>query len=96
VPRAGLNVKLKRAYEAPAKITVEELDQRLDLLNRGQCWIVRRLREALPKIDDDALHFDLKDMLEIHERTIEECAALKKRAATAGVSQRRQSSLSVP
>jgi hypothetical protein len=35
-------------------------------------------------------------MLEIHERTIEECAALKKRAATAGVSQCRQSSLSVP
>lgn len=58
-------------------LAIEEPDQRLDLLNRGQGWIVRRLREALNKIDDDALHGDLKDMLEIHERTIEECTALK-------------------
>jgi hypothetical protein len=76
-------------------LAVEEPDQRLDLLNRDQGWIVRQLREALPKIDDDALHGDLKDMLEIHERTIEECTALKG-AATSGVSQCRQSSLSVP
>jgi hypothetical protein len=47
---------------------------RLDLLNRGQSWVVRKLRDAVPRIRDDALRCDLKDMLERHERNIQSCA----------------------
>ena len=49
---------------------------RLDFLNRGQGWIVKRLKEALPKIADAQLHADLADMLDVHERNIARCAGL--------------------
>ena len=44
---------------------------RLELLNRGQGWIVRKLREVLPRIDNAVLHADLTEMLLVHERNIE-------------------------
>lgn len=47
---------------------------KLDLLNRGQGWVVRRLRRMLPKIADPELHRDLRDMLEAHDRNILRCA----------------------
>jgi 5-formyltetrahydrofolate cyclo-ligase len=56
-------------------LAVKEPDRRLDLLNRGQGWVARKIREALPRIEDDALHHDLKDMLELHERNIAACEA---------------------
>lgn len=59
-------------------IALKERDQRLDLLNRGQGWVVRQLREALPRIDDSALHADLRDMLAVHERNIEACTRLRR------------------
>jgi Domain of unknown function (DUF6306) len=37
-------------------IAFKEPDQRLDLLNRGQGWGVHKLREALLRIDESALH----------------------------------------
>jgi hypothetical protein len=49
---------------------------RLHLLDRGQGWVVRKLREALPRIGDDALHADLREMLVTHERNIVRCNAL--------------------
>jgi len=49
---------------------------RLDFLNRGQGWVVKRLRETLPKIADAQLHADLADMLAVHERNIARCAGL--------------------
>lgn len=63
-------------------IALNEFDQRLDLLNRGQSWIVRRLREALLRIDDDALRHDLNDMLSVHERNIAICTQLKQTLKT--------------
>lgn len=56
------------ALEAPA--------ERIELLNRGQGWVVRKLRDAVGRIEDAALLDDLKDMLEVHERNIERCDAL--------------------
>ena len=53
---------------------VEALDDQLALLNRGQGWVVHRLREAIPRIADDPLHADLQGMLETHEHNIERCA----------------------
>lgn len=57
-------------------MAVQDPAQRLDLLNRGQGWVVRKLREALPKIEDDALHRDLAEMLDVHERNIAHCSTL--------------------
>jgi len=49
---------------------------RLALLNRGQDWVVRRLREATARIADGALLTDLGDMLEAHRHNIDRCEAL--------------------
>jgi 5-formyltetrahydrofolate cyclo-ligase len=57
-------------------IALKGAAQRLGLLNRGQGWVVRKLREALPRIDDGALHKDLREMLEVHERNIATCTQL--------------------
>ena len=57
-------------------LALEGLEERLRLLDRGQGWVARKLREALPQIADDRLHGDLRDMLETHERNIEGCAQL--------------------
>ena len=54
-------------------IAMEGYVQQLAFLNRGQCWVVRKLREALPRLRDAALATDLRQMLEVHERNIEAC-----------------------
>jgi hypothetical protein len=46
------------------------LPERIAFLNRGQGWVVRKLREMLPKVRDDALHRDLTEMLHSHEANI--------------------------
>lgn len=56
-----------RNLEAPA--------ERLSLLNRGQSWVVSRLRQALPRIGDDEVHRELQEMLEVHLASIERCEA---------------------
>lgn len=58
-------------------IALKTLAERLDFLDRGQGWVVAKLRDALPRIGDDALHRDLKTMLDVHERNIRQCAALR-------------------
>lgn len=44
--------------------------QRLSFLNRGQGWMARRLEQELPRIRDDLLHADLKEMARRHRETI--------------------------
>ena len=51
-------------------IATSDLSARLELLNRGRSWVVKKLREALPKIKDDRLHGRLKAMLIAHESCI--------------------------
>jgi hypothetical protein len=58
-------------------MAIEDPVQRLDFLDRGQGWVVRKLREALPGIADDALRADLADMLETHERNLARSAKLR-------------------
>jgi len=48
--------------------------ERLALVNRGQDWVVRKLREALPRIEDGALAKDLSVMLASHEDNIAKVA----------------------
>lgn len=50
--------------------------ERIELLNRGQGWVVRKLRENLSRIDDLALRVDLQLMLAVHERNIDLCTQL--------------------
>jgi nitronate monooxygenase len=51
------------------------LEARLGFLNRGQEWVVRKLEEILPQLDEGDLRRDLAQMLELHARNIAECAA---------------------
>lgn len=45
--------------------------ERLEFLNRGQLWVVRKLEKLMPRIRDDALHADLKGMAEKHRANID-------------------------
>lgn len=56
-------------------IAIADLSVRFKFLNRGQGWVVRKLREALPKIRDDGLHDRLAAMLAAHEANIKKVAA---------------------
>lgn len=47
-----------------------DLKERIAFINRGQGWVVRKLREMLPKVRDDRMHADFKAMLESHEENI--------------------------
>ena len=57
------------------------LPERLAFLNRGQGWVVKKLREMMPKVRDDALHRDLAEMLESHVANIDRTNAALKSAA---------------
>jgi hypothetical protein len=49
---------------------IEDLKARLVFLNRGQGWVVRKLREMLPRVSDEALCVDLAHMLSSHVANI--------------------------
>jgi hypothetical protein len=51
-------------------LAIEALPERMAFLNRGQGWVVKKLREMLPKVRDDGLHRDLSEMLASHEVNI--------------------------
>ncbi|MBX6369979.1 MAG: hypothetical protein IRZ04_18515 [Rhodospirillales bacterium] len=83
-----LCLQIERLGEAPTKKTgdfyqkvmaLDGMDARLRLLDRGQGWVVRKIREVLPRIVDGALRKDLGDMLATHERNIEACKRLSAR-----------------
>ncbi len=50
---------------------IDDLRERIVFLNRGQGWVVRRLREMLPRVRDEALQADLTQMLRSHENNID-------------------------
>lgn len=50
---------------------------RLALLDRGQAWVVRKIAESLPRLQDDSLHADLAEMLEVHERNLARSGGLR-------------------
>ena len=73
-------LKQLKALNAPAStkvgafkdkaLAIEALPERIAFLNRGQGWVVRKLREMLPKVRDDGLHRALSEMLASHEVNI--------------------------
>jgi hypothetical protein len=52
-------------------MAIDDIAERIAFLNRGQGWVVRKLREMLPKVRDDSLHRDLTEMLQAHEANID-------------------------
>ncbi|MGH7033761.1 MAG: DUF6306 domain-containing protein [Stellaceae bacterium] len=62
------SAKMGAFYEKAMAIAV--LGERLKFLNRGQGWVVRKLREILPRVREDGLHADLAEMLRLHETNI--------------------------
>jgi len=57
-------------------MALADLRERMGLLNRGQGWVVRKLREMLPRVRDSGLHADLCEMLRSHEINIERLNAV--------------------
>lgn len=51
-------------------LAIEGMAERIAFLNRGQGWVVKKLKEMIPKVRDDALHADLTAMLASHETNI--------------------------
>lgn len=57
-------------------MAIAGLHERVAFLNRGQGWVVRKLREFLPRVRDDALHSNLSEMLRSHEVNIERAGSV--------------------
>ena len=47
-------------------MAIAGMSERIAFLNRGQGWVVKKLRLMLPKVRDDGLHTDLTAMLQSH------------------------------
>lgn len=50
---------------------VPDFKGRLELLNRGQRWVIRKIEETLPTINDESLHAFLRVMADGHEVNID-------------------------
>jgi len=48
-------------------MAIESRDERLLFIDRGQQWVIRKLREYLPGCQDPLLRSELQRMLLIHE-----------------------------
>ena len=48
-------------------MAIESLDERLTFVDRGQQWVIRKLREYLPGCNDEFVRTELEKMLKIHE-----------------------------
>lgn len=48
-------------------MAIASLDERLVFVDRGQQWVIRKLREFLPGCEDALIRGELEQMLRIHE-----------------------------
>lgn len=76
---AMLSRQLKRLEATPSRKTgafykkamaIADPRERVAFLNRGQGWVVRKIEALLPRVRDDGLHADLREMLENHRGNI--------------------------
>lgn len=51
-------------------MAIDDIAERIAFLNRGQGWVVRKLRELIPKVEDRSLSTDLNHMLSSHVANI--------------------------
>ncbi len=52
-------------------MAISDLEQRVNFLNRGQAWVVRRLEALIPRVEDAQVRADLATMLVAHRSNIE-------------------------
>lgn len=64
-------------------MAIEDIAERITFLNRGQGWVVRKLRELIPKVEDASLSADLHHMLSSHVANITLANSTDTRAASA-------------
>jgi Domain of unknown function (DUF6306) len=60
--------KLGAFYEKA--MAIGDLGERIIFLNRGQGWVVRKLKENVARVRDEDLRADLLEMLRVHEENI--------------------------
>ncbi len=70
VRRLGGNPSNKTGDFVEKVRAVAEFKGKLELLNRGQRWVIRKINEQLPAISDQTLHAFLHVMAEGHEVNI--------------------------
>jgi hypothetical protein len=51
-------------------MAIADVEARFAFVNRGQAWVVRKLKALLPKVRTDQLHADLLAMLAAHDHNI--------------------------
>lgn len=51
-------------------MAIGDLEARIAFLNRGQGWVIRKLREMIPRVRESALVLDLDRMLSSHVSNI--------------------------
>ncbi len=51
-------------------MAIADLGERIAFISRGQGWVVRKLREMMPRIRDDRLHAQLAEMAQSHQDNI--------------------------
>jgi tellurite resistance-related uncharacterized protein len=51
-------------------MAIDDLATRIGFVNRGQGWVIRKLREMIPRVQDAELHADLTHMLTSHVANI--------------------------
>lgn len=57
-------------------MAIENFDDRLRFLNRGQGWVAKQIRAALPRIEQAEIRQQLAEMLEDHQRNLDKINAL--------------------
>ena len=57
-------------------MAIGDLGERIVFLNRGQGWVVRKLKENVARLRDDDLRADLLEMLRVHESNIDRASQL--------------------
>ena len=65
-------------------LAISDLHERARFINRGQGWVVRKLKVMLPRIRDDALHADLMAMLDSHDENVRRSETLLSGSSAAG------------
>lgn len=58
--------------------------ERLAFLNRGQSWVIRRLEALMPRVRDDSLRGDLREMLDSHCSNIARADVVIRTGSAAG------------
>ena len=57
-------------------LALDGLEDRLELMNRGQAWIARRLDHIVPRVADADIRAELGEIRDTHRANIAVCAVL--------------------